>query len=130
MTTLLIIMTLLGILLILKHLSDRSYFWNLKQDISNLIYYYKVIKNDRQWQEDFIEDILIAKYERMIAYDNIQTKWGKMNHTSLKALKLAIRLLYRIKDIRENDYYNNDRIQKYWNIYCELIKKYHFTWWS
>jgi len=81
--------------------------WRIKQffrNIHNLIYYFKVIWNDRDWDHSYIEYILLAKYKKQ--YKRL-VRLNKFvdSKTTNKALKICIDILQRRKDSWYNDTY-------------------------
>ena len=79
---------------------------NIKQGIKNLIYYFSVIWKDRNWDNAYIEYLLLAKLERV--YDHYTNKrsfiveFEGMEDTLVKPLRICIFILKR----REEGWYS------------------------
>ena len=70
----------------------KQYYRKFKQGIGNLIYYFKVIWNDRQWDYEFFYHLELRKVQKMIKWwsssDNITSK-----NTILRDLRICEYLL-------------------------------------
>lgn len=80
----------------------RRLFTRLFTSIYNLIYYFKVIWSDRQWDHMYIEYILLAKYKLMYKHmisDNCMASVNQDEYN--QALRICINILER----RKNDFY-------------------------
>ena len=81
----------------------KQYYRKFKQGIGNLIYYFKVIWNDRQWDWEFIMKIEKKKLDRMIKWYTKEVEnpsaFNSINIGDvLNELKLARRLIDLIED--------------------------------
>ncbi len=118
-------------------------FHNTYKGICNLISYFKVVWEDRNWDFAYTEHLLIVKYKRLykcLASDDYLVAVDQ--DTYLQALDICIKILER----RRDDFYTwmwdvenstkEERLKLYaieerdWNIYCDIVKKYGRRWWS
>lgn len=147
--------------------------WKIKQffnNIYNLIYYFKVIWNDRDWDHSYIEYIILAKYKKQ--YKRLsEVNRFESSSKSNQALRLCINILERRQKCWYDETYHylinndpiwepvigdNDLIQlseswnisdnmplydkkseearlvedRDWKLYCNIVEKYHESWWN
>jgi len=98
--------------------------------MSNLIYYFKVIWGDRQWDYMYIENILLKKYKRMY-----KSFYRNDTHENTKKYAQALRICIMILHRREQCWYmevpyDSAVEDRDWKIYCRIIEKYHEKWWD
>lgn len=111
--------------------------------IKNLIKYFNVIWNDRDYDYEYIEDILMVKLNGVKKDLEIQEKYGWSVSKQLKSVNLCIAILKRRKDdfyytlytLDELCYSNNYNMIFYlekrdWGIFCNIWNKYFNTWWT
>jgi hypothetical protein len=74
-----------------------DFFRGIPQGLRNLIYYFRVVWNDRDWDHLYIEYILLAKYRkhhaRMVAEDRFENQ-----ELYNKAMLICINILQRRRD--------------------------------
>ena len=120
------------------------YFIN---SVKNLIKWFPIIWNDRDWDSVYIEEMLLFKlnnmYKRFSNPNATYVDWNsKHAKPALKVLKLSIQILER----RQNNYYTDywwsrdqtheDLIlssqleQRDWKLFCRLMEKYFDYWWD
>ena len=113
----------------------------------NLIKWFPIIWNDRDWDHAYVEDILLFKLNNMYkrfsdpnaTYVNWEAEHAK---PALKALKLCVQILERRRDNYYTDYWwdrgqtNEDLIISYqlekrdWRLFCLMMEKYFDYWWD
>ncbi len=109
--------------------------------ISNLIYYFKVIWKDEQWDFMFIDELHLAKYKRAYAHyisdDNNTCKTWEPYIKSRQAFKICVDILERrctdwyAGPISDKDFKLIDTLnERDWKIYCKLIQKHQQSWWD
>lgn len=88
----------------------KYWFRDLKTGISNLIYYFKVIWNDRQWDHVYLENLMLAKLERWYKRysGNIQLPYEGVEK-DLQAMRICINILKR----RQSSWYTDVWHSKY-----------------
>jgi len=75
-------------------------WWEFKQGISNLYYYFKVIWKDQNFDYSFIDRLMLAKLKRTKDYLD-KSKWYSMDKKVIQSLKICINILER----KEKDFY-------------------------
>ena len=116
-------------------------FQDLKYGFKNLFAYFSVIWKDRNWDFGYTENLLIIKYKQLykcLYSDEYLVPVDR--DTYVKALKIAINILERRRDSFYTEIWNSEdtthiRIiyeieNRDWNIYCDIVKKYHNHWWN
>ena len=118
-----------------------------KNSIKNLIKWFPIIWNDRDWDSVYIEEMLLFKlnnmYKRFSNPDATYVDWNsKYAKPALKALKICVIILERRQDNYYTDYWWNrgqeDRDlmissqleQRDWKLFCRLMEKYSDYWWD
>lgn len=112
--------------------------WRIRKfikGIKNLIYYFKVIWNDNDWDYSFITDLLYVKLNKTYQrYNNKRYFVGQEDNT-VKPLRICVEILNRSKN---NFYWNTDN----WNdivdnceernrrILFAIMSKYLSYWWD
>jgi len=120
------------------------YFGN---SIKNLIKWFPIIWNDRDWDHGYVEDMLLFKlnnmYKRFSNPDLTCVNW-EVEHVkpALKALGLCVKILERRRNNWYTEYWSNrgqtheelyllDQLeQRDWRIFCQLLDKYFAYWWD
>jgi hypothetical protein len=118
-----------------------------KNSIKNLIKWFPIIWNDRDWDSAYIEEMLLFKlnnmYKRFSDPNATYVDWdSKHAKPALKALKLCIQILER----RQDNYYTNywwsrgqedkdlmissQLEQRDWKLFCLMMEKYFGYWWD
>jgi hypothetical protein len=117
------------------------------RSIKNLIKWFPIIWNDRDWDHAYVEDMLLFKLNNMYkrfsdpnaTYVDWETEHAK---PALKALNLCIKILKRRRDNYYTDYWwdrgqtNEDLIISYqlekrdWRLFCLMMEKYFNYWWD
>lgn len=77
-------------------------WWEFKQGISNLYYYFKVIWKDQNFDYSFIDSLLLAKLKRTKDYLD-KNIYYSMDKKVIQSLKICIDILER----KEKDFYYN-----------------------
>lgn len=75
-------------------------WWEFKQGISNLYYYFKVIWKDQNFDYSFIDRLMLVKLKRTKDYLD-KSKWYSMDKKVIQSLKICIDILER----KEKDFY-------------------------
>ena len=120
------------------------YFIN---SVKNLIKWFPIIWNDRDWDSVYIEEMLLFKlnnmYKRFSNPNATYVDWNsKHAKPALKALKLSVQILERRRDNYYTDYWWNrgqedkdlmissQLEQRDWKLFCKLMEKYSDYWWD
>lgn len=77
----------------------KQWFIDLERGISNLIYYFKVIWKQRDWDHAYMEELLLTKLERWYKRysGNIQLPYEGIEK-DLQAMRICINILKRRRD--------------------------------
>jgi hypothetical protein len=120
------------------------YFIN---SIKNLIKWFPIIWQDRDWDCGYVEEMLLFKlnnmYKRFSDPNATCVNW-ELEHAknALKALKICVIILERRKNDWYTDYWYNrgqensdlhlsDQLeQRDWRIFCQLLNQYFPQWWD
>lgn len=129
----------------MNKLNTNIYY--IYRSIKNLIKWFSVIWNDRDWDHGYIEDMLLFKlnnmYKRFSDPDATYVNWESYyTSKALKALKLCIQILER----RKNNYYteywwsrgqthedlllSSQLEERDWRLFCRMMEKYFNYWWD
>ena len=129
----------------MNKLNTNIYY--IYRSIKNLIKWFSVIWNDRDWDHAYIEDMLLFKlnnmYKRFSNPDTTYVNWESYYASkALKALKLCIQILER----RKNNYYteywwsrgqthedlllSSQLEERDWRLFCRMMEKYFNYWWD
>lgn len=92
--------------------------------IEKFLFWYKVIKQDEDWDYEYLIDIIDKKLERMI---HIQLYDGNSMYNKKYAYQMA-RVRAIIQEYRDNVSYNNE--QDYMDKIFDAIKKDILRWWD
>jgi len=115
--------------------------------IKNLIKWFPIIWNDRDWDHAYVEDILLFKlnnmYKRFSDLNATYVNWeAEHAKPALKALNICVQILERRRDNYYTDYWwsrgqegkdlmlSNQLEQRDWKLFCRLMEKYFDYWWD
>lgn len=118
-----------------------------KNSIKNLIKWFPIIWQDRDWDHGYVEDILLFKlnnmYKRFSDPDATYVNWeSKHAKPALKALKLCVQILERRRDNYYTEYWwsrgqTTEGLKisaqlevRDWRLFCKLMEKYFGYWWD
>ncbi len=151
----------------------KFYHKDIYNFFKNLKHYWSFIKNDRDWDFRYTEDMLLLKYKKQLKYFNNYNKdyRHERHHKDEQVLRILINILERRKSswytnvwhskyaYKEKHYFENIEGTEYnewktegldkkeqhlshlwllrmnkceerdWNIFCDIIKKYHDKIW-
>ena len=113
----------------------------------NLIKWFPIIWNDRDWDSVYIEEMLLFKlnnmYKRFSDPNATYVDWDTEHaKPALKALNICVKILERRRDNYYTDYWwsrdqtHEDLIlssqleQRDWKLFCRLMEKYFDYWWD
>lgn len=117
------------------------------KQIKNLIRWFPIIWEDRDWDHGYVEEMLLFKlnnmYKRFSDPDTTYVDWGtKYAKPALKALKLCVQILERRRDNYYTEYWWNRgqtiedlktsaQLEKRdWRLFCMMMEKYFNYWWD
>jgi hypothetical protein len=89
----------------------RIFFKELNRSLHNLKYYFKVIWEDRQWDHQYMEDLMLAKFEKwykVYSSDNVPFPYEGIEK-DVQAMRICINILKR----RKEGWYTNVWYSKY-----------------
>ena len=117
---------------------------NLIDSISNLIYYFKVIWNDRNWDQAYLEYLLLAKLKRIYNRYSKNDYFDKQDKI-VQQLKICIECIERAdsgfywntinynnnnKNIIHHNCYADTRDNEIISTCYKIIEKYSAYWWD
>lgn len=115
--------------------------------VKNVIRWFPIIWQDRDWDHGYVEDMLLFKlnnmYKRFSDPDATCVNWeAEHAKPALKALKLCVQILERRRDNYYTEYWWNrgqttedlkisTQLEvRDWRLFCKLMEKYFGYWWD
>lgn len=145
----------------IKDTLEHWYYWyikpisywpkEVKRGVGNLVYYFKVIWKQRDFDHGYIEELWLAKFKRQYKHylsDKVVGYVGMKK--DVQGLKICIDILERRRsDWYTNQWYDNPKREdpsqdvrselltltfnteaRDWKIFCDILNKYFPKWWD
>lgn len=115
----------------------------LRRSLYNLLYYFKVIWDDRDWDYVYMEDLTLAKFRK--AYKFRTTSEWYMASVGDEKDNQALRICINILERRTGNWYvelwSKDSLkynalvtdaleERDWRNYCRIVEKWQRHWWD
>ena len=87
-------------------------FKDIKQGISNIIYYFKTVWKDRSYDFQYIEEMYLIKFKRLLQfYEEYETY--PVQHENWQKQQQAVQIMVNILERRKSNWYSDVAFSKY-----------------